>query len=138
MPTSKGKQWENYVSKKLKDNDIKSIRLRDVPMIEGRMTRGTANPCDFVGLTKHGAYLIECKACKDARLPISRITQLEALKDKIGYAFIYVAIYYYSHNKRVVISLQDILNHHEKSIKYDCKKLIDLKIFINKELHNRS
>lgn len=128
---NKGKQWENYVSKKLKDNNLNVIRLRDVPMIQGRMTKGTSNPCDFIALTKKGTYLLECKACKDARLPISRITQLQALTAMKDVALVYVPIYYYEFKKRVVISLNDILEHKEKSIKYDNEKLIDFKDFLN-------
>lgn len=131
--TNKGKPFETWVSVQHKKYNLKVIRLRDVPRIEGRPTAKTQNPCDFVTFTKNGTNLIECKACKEARMPISRITQLELLSMFTDVANCYVAIHFYTEKKRVIVKISDILAHDMKSIKHDDDICIDFKEWLDKE-----
>ena len=131
---NKGKTFETWTKNNLEKIGHYVIRLRDVPMINGRRTKATNNPCDFVSLHNGKTYLIECKACKEKRLPISRITQLEELdKAKQQGITCLVAIYFYTQKVRVVVELEAIQQHDMKSIKFDDNICWDFKEYF-KEL----
>lgn len=138
----KGKQFEQYMVMQFKKHSIKYIRLRDVSMVNGRKTKSTKNPCDYIVFIENSpTILLECKACKSARLPINRITQLEDLKNFLNVGNCYIAINYYDINcngskkkdncKKVIVNVKDILDENIKSIKYDDDFAIDFQEWLN-------
>lgn len=84
----KGKELERKVKNLLTNGEV--IRLRDVPKINGRKTKGTQNPCDMIYIKEDIMYLIEVKNCKAKSLPYSRLTQLDDLTriQKIGNKYV--------------------------------------------------
>jgi len=80
----------------LKNNNIWFLKLQVMPMSY------TSMPADFLILSEHNKYLVECKECSKKVLVISRLTQIKKMLEfyhKFDNNYAYFLISFWNTNK---------------------------------------
>ena len=120
MAKNYGKEFEQ----KFKEDWLKSFpdgflcRLPD--QMSGYKTT-SKNLCDFIGFNLNTLYLIECKSCRGASIPMGNITQYDKLKEKIGIKGVRVGVVLWLVDKDKVLyipmsTIKQLKENGEKSI----------------------
>lgn len=81
MPTNYGKAWEQKIREDfLKVENSTIDRLFD--SVSGY--KSVSNISDFIGYIYPNIFYLEAKSCKGNTFPLTRLTQYEKLKSKVG------------------------------------------------------
>lgn len=81
MPTNYGKAWEQKIREDfLKVENSTIDRLFD--SVSGY--KSISNISDFIGYIYPNIFYLEAKSCKGNTFPLTRLTQYEKLKSKVG------------------------------------------------------
>lgn len=81
MPTNYGKAWEQKIREDFSKVENSTIdRLFD--SVSGY--KSISNISDFIGYIYPNIFYLEAKSCKGNTFPLTRLTQYEKLKGKVG------------------------------------------------------
>lgn len=77
MAVNRGKEFENVFRKDWQKSFPNTFLMRLPDQTSGFY--GSKNPCDFIAYNGQTLFLIECKACSGASIPLKNLTQIDAL-----------------------------------------------------------
>ena len=122
MPTNYGKAWEQKIKEDfLKVPNATIDRLYD--SVSGYKTISTIS--DFIGFIVKNIYYLEAKSCKGNTFPLTRLTQYEKLKAKVGIPGVRVGVilWFIEHDKVLYVPISTITKLIE-----DGKKSVNVKM----------
>jgi penicillin-binding protein-related factor A (putative recombinase) len=122
MAANYGKQFEQKFKEDfLKLNGSTIDRLYDTTF----GYKSIKQVCDFIGYVMPNIFYLECKSVQGNTFPLSKLTQYDKLKEKVGIPGVRagVIIWFYDHYKVVYVPISTITK-----LKNDNKKSINIKM----------